>query len=140
MTNRKLAFIVKDQQPLVLNDHETVQHACQCMKERRAGSVLVVDERQRLRGIFTGRDAVRALAEGKDAAATMLAHAMTPNPITIAPNSLAIDALRRMNDGGFRHLPVVKDDAILGVVSRADFKGIEIDQLDDEEHLWECIR
>jgi CBS domain-containing protein len=83
---------------------------------------------------------VRALAEGKDAAATMLAHAMTPNPITIAANSLAIDALRRMNDGGFRHLPVVKDDTILGVVSRADFKGIEIDQLDDEEHLWECIR
>jgi hypothetical protein len=45
MTNRKLAFIVKDQEPLVLNAQETVQRACQCMKERRAGSVLVVDER-----------------------------------------------------------------------------------------------
>jgi CBS domain-containing protein len=45
-----------------------------------------------------------------------------------------------MNDGGFRHLPVVEDDTIWGVVSRGDFKGIEIDQLDDEEHLWECIR
>jgi CBS domain-containing protein len=61
MTNRKLAFIVKDQEPLVLNAQETVQRACQCMKERRAGSVLVVDERQRLRGIFNGRDAVRRM-------------------------------------------------------------------------------
>ena len=140
MTHRKLAYIVKDQEPLVLSAHETVQLACQCMRERRAGSVLVVDEERRLRGIFTGRDAVRALAEGKDAAATILAHAMTPNPVTITPNSLAIEALRKMNDGGFRHLPVVEDDAIWGVVSRGDFKGIELDQLEDEEHLWECIR
>jgi CBS domain-containing protein len=140
MTHRKLAYIVKDQEPLVLSAHETVQRACQCMKQRRAGSVLVVDEQQRLRGIFTGRDAVRALAEGKDPAATILAHVMTPNPITITPNSLAIEALRKMNDGGFRHLPVIEDDTIWGVVSRSDFKGIEIDQLEDEEHLWECIR
>jgi CBS domain-containing protein len=100
----------------------------------------VVDERQRLTGIFTGRDAVRTLAEGKDAAATILARVMTPNPITITPNSLAIEALRKMHDGGFRHVPVVENETIWGVVSRGDFKGIEIDQLDYEEHLWECIR
>jgi CBS domain-containing protein len=140
MTQRKLAYIVKDQEPLVLNVHETVQRACQCMRNRRAGSVLVVDEQQRLSGIFTGRDAVRVLAEGKDAAATILAHVMTPNPITITPNGLAIEALRKMNDGGFRHIPVVEDDTIWGVVSRGDFKGIEIEELEDEEHLWECIR
>ncbi len=123
MTHRKLAFIVKDQEPLVLGAHETVQHACQCMKERRAGSVLVVDERHRLRGIFTGRDAVRTLAEGKDAAVTILAHVMTPNPITITPNSLAIDALRKMNDGGFRHLPVVEDNTIWESFPAATSKG-----------------
>src|SRR6516164_3790027 len=74
MNQRKLAYIIKDQEPLVMGAHETVQHACQCMSERRAGSVLVVDEQQRLTGIFTGRDAVRTLAEGKEAAATVLAH------------------------------------------------------------------
>ena len=139
MTHRRLAYIVKDQKPLILSAHETVQHACQCMRELRAGSVLIVDEQQRLSGIFTGRDAVRTLAEGKDAAATMLADVMTRDPITVAPNSLAIEALRKMNDGGFRHIPVVEENTIFGVVSRADFKGIEIDQLDDEEHLQECI-
>jgi CBS domain-containing protein len=45
-----------------------------------------------------------------------------------------------MNDGGFRHLPVVEGGMIWGVVSRGDFKGIEIHQLEHEEHLWQCIR
>jgi CBS domain-containing protein len=140
MTNRKLAYIVKDQKPLVLAARETVQHACGCMRERSAGSVLVIDDQQRLSGIFTGRDAVRTLAEGKDAAVTTLAQAMTSNPITITPESRAIDALRTMSDGGFRHLPVVENERIWGIVSRGDFKGMEIDQLDEENHLWECIR
>ena len=52
MTNRKLGYIVKDQKPLVLAAHETVQHACRCMRERRAGSVLVIDDQQRLSGIL----------------------------------------------------------------------------------------
>ena len=140
MTNRKLAYIIKDQKPLVLVAHETVQHACRCMRERHAGSVLVIDDQQSLIGIFTGRDAVRTLAEGQDPAVSTLAQAMTPNPVTIAPESRAIDALRTMSDGGFRHLPVVENERIWGIVSRGDFKGMEIDQLDEEEHLWECIR
>jgi hypothetical protein len=45
-----------------------------------------------------------------------------------------------MYDGGFRHLPVVENGAIWGVVSRGDFKGIEIDRLDEETHLYECLR
>jgi CBS domain-containing protein len=135
MTNRKLAYIVKDQKPLVLAAHETVQHACRCMRERRAGSVLVIDDQQRLSGIFTGRDAVRTLAEGNDAAVTNLAQAMTPDPVTIAPESRAIDALQTMSDGGFRHLPVVENERIWGIVSRGDFKGMEIDQLDEEDQV-----
>lgn len=140
MTNRSLAFIVKDQQPLVMTAQETVQQACRRMAERRTGSVLVVDERQHLCGIFTGRDAVRTLAEGKDAAATPLSQAMTPNPVTITPDSRAIDALREMSDGGFRHLPVVESGRIWGVVSRGDFKGLELDRLDEEGHLREVLR
>jgi len=65
---------------------------------------------------------------------------MTPNPFTVAPTTRAIDALRQMNDRGFRHLPVVEDGKILGVVSRGDFKGMEIDSLEEYDHLWECLR
>jgi CBS domain-containing protein len=140
MTNRKLAYIIKDQKPLVLGANETVQQACRHMRERRVGSALVIDDQRRLAGIFTGRDAVRLLAEGNNAAQTPLAQAMTPNPITIAPDSRAIDALRAMSDGGFRHLPVLEEGRIWGIVSRGDFTGMEIDRLDEETHLWECIR
>jgi predicted transcriptional regulator len=67
---------------------------CSKDAECRAGSVLVVDHQQCLTGIFTGRDAVRALAEGKNAEVSKLVQVMTPNPITIASESRAIDALR----------------------------------------------
>ena len=140
MTNRKLADIIKGQRLTTLPEGASVQDACRCMWENRAGSVLVVDEGRRLLGIFTGRDAVRALAEGRSAEATPLAEVMTRNPVTVAPGAHAIDALRQMCDCGFRHLPVVEDGQILGVVSRGDFKGMEIDQMDEEEHLWECVR
>lgn len=140
MTNRKLAYLVKDQNPVMLGTHDTVQRACECMCERRTGSVLVVDDRRNLRGIFTGRDAVRVLAQRKETAATALADVMTADPVTIGPERRAIDALRVMSEGGFRHLPVVENGTIWGVVSRGDFKGLEIDRLDEENHLYECIR
>jgi CBS domain-containing protein len=140
MTNRKLADIVKDQRLISLPEQASVQDACRTMWENRAGSVLVVDASRRLIGIFTGRDAVRTLAEGRSAETTPLAEVMTRNPVTVEPSAHAIDALRRMCDCGFRHLPVVEDGRILGVVSRGDFKGMEIDQMDEEEHLWECVR
>ena len=140
MVNRKLADIIKDKKFVVLPEEGTVQEACRCMWECRVGSVLIADKEQRLTGIFTGRDAVRSLAEGKDAATTTLAQAMTRNPVTIAPECRAIDALREMKNRGFRHLPVVDCGRVVGILTRSDFKGLEIDRLDDEEHLWECIR
>jgi CBS domain-containing protein len=130
MTNRKLAYIVKDQTPLVVALNETVQHACRLMWERRAGSVLVIDTENHLIGIFTGRDAVRLLAKGKDAPTTFLAQAMTPNPVMVAPENRAIDALKAMRDGGFRHVPVTENGRILGIVSRGDFKGMEFEEFD----------
>jgi CBS domain-containing protein len=140
MTNRTIATILKDQSPLIFNVSDSVQQACDAMRARRAGSVLVVDAERHLAGIFTGRDAVRLLAQGLSSAATPLKEAMTPHPATVTPDSRAIDALRCMCDGGFRHVPVVDNGRIWGVVSRNDFKGMELDRLEEEEHLWECIR
>ena len=140
MTNRQLAEILEDQTLLALGKHAPVQEACRCMWEYRKGSVLVIDQDGQLIGIFTGRDAVRILAEGRSADATPLAQAMTRNPVTVAPTARAIDALREMSDRGIRHLPVVENERILGVVSRGDFKGIEIDRLDEDDHLTECLR
>lgn len=140
MAYRHMADIVRDQNPLMLAPETTVKDACACMKERRVGAVLVTDRERRLVGIFTGRDAVgRVLAEGKDAAKTRLGDVMTPQPRSMSPGKSVIDALRLMQDGGFRHVPVVADGKVVGVVSRGDIKGLELDRLDEETGLWERI-
>ena len=108
------------------------------MRRRKAGCALIVDNHDRLIGIFTGRDAVRAIAERKSASARV-SSAMSRKPITIAPDRHAVEALRTMSDCGFRHLPVVDNHKILGVVTRNDFTALELDRLDEEEHLKECI-
>ncbi len=138
---RKLSDVTLDQNPLVLKSSTPVIEACRRMGDRRAGSVAVVDEAGRLVGIFTGRDAVsRVLAEGRDAATTQLAAVMTRDPATLSPEQTALDALRLMWDGGFRHLPMVKDGKVLGVVSRGDFNGVEFDTHERERDLWEHMR
>ena len=118
----------------------TVLEATRQMRERNIGAVLVTEQDRRLVGIFTGRDAVnRVLAEGKSAADTVLGEVMTCNPECLTPGHLAIDALRLMQDARCRHLPIVKDGAVIGIVSRGDFRGLEQDRLDEETGLWERI-
>jgi CBS domain-containing protein len=79
------------------------------------------------------------LAEGKSPSRTRLVDAMTPHPESIAPGRSAIEALRQMQDGGYRHLPVVADGKVVGIVSRGDFRGLEQARLDEETGLWECV-
>ena len=139
MTNRNISFIVKDQNPLMLRPSDTVQTACRSMCERGVGAVLVTDAHRHLKGIFTGRDAVQVIANNEDPAQVHLSKVMTAKPDTIAPEQKAIDALHMMCDGGYRHLPVVTDGNVVGIVSRSDFKGLELDQFEDEQSLWERI-
>jgi CBS domain-containing protein len=137
---RQLSDIICNQSPLTLPPSATVQDACGRMKERQVGAVLVTDEEGALVGIFTGRDAVGALAAGKSAAKTKLAHVMTPNPTTMHPKKSALDALRLMWDGGFRHVPLVEGGRLAGVVSRGDFKDYEEERFEEERELWEHMR
>ena len=137
---RRMSDIVRHQNPLTLPSGATVRDACRCMRERKVGAVLVTDPEHHLLGIFTGRDAIgRVLAEGKDPATTAIGEVMTRNPCTVPPERSAIDALRLMFDIGCRHIPIVENDRVVGVVSRADFRGIEVDRLDEETGLWERI-
>ena len=137
---RKMSDIVKNQVPVTLPPDATVRDACQRMRDRRVGAVLVTEADQRLLGIFTGRDAVhRVLAEGKSAVRTKLATVMTRDPDTMPPGKSAIEALRLMEYGRYRHVPIVNDGKVVGSVSRFDFSGIELDRLDEETGLWERI-
>jgi CBS domain-containing protein len=136
---RVVPDVVSNQQLLELPPTATVRGAALAMRERHVGAVLVTTDGH-LNGIFTERDMVnRVVAESRDPDQTTLADVMTANPDTIAPTTTAIDALRLMNDGGYRHLPIVEQGRVVGIVSRRDFHGDEKARLDDESDLWKKI-
>jgi CBS domain-containing protein len=135
-----MSDLVRSQDPVMLPPSATVLDAARCMREHNVGAVLVTEGSCRLVGIFTGRDAVsRVLAEGKSADSTILAEVMSPTPECLSPGHSAIDALRLMQDARCRHLPIVNDGIVIGIVSRGDFRGLEQDRLDGETGLWERL-
>ncbi len=137
---RRMNDIVCYQNPVTLPPTATVKQAANAMHKHRVGAVLVVNEDGTLCGIFTGRDAVgRGLAAAKDPTETVLPDVITYNPDFLPPHSKVIEAMRLMEDGGFRHVPVVKEGKLLGVVSKGDFQGLETAQMDHESVLWEVV-
>jgi CBS domain-containing protein len=97
----------------------TVAEAATVMGERKIGSALVMDG-DRLAGIFTERDIVRALGEHFDAAGHPVSEWMTADPVTASADTSVEDALRTMLDRGFRHLPVADGEQVIGIVSMRD--------------------
>ncbi len=139
MAGSIVSEVIRHKTVVHLTGEASVSEAARLMRKHKVGSVLIL-ENARLEGILTVADITyRVVAEGRNPDETSLAEVMTPHPDTVGPDCSAIDALRLMHDGGFRHLPVVQGGTVLGVVSRGDFHGAEKARLDEETHLWERI-
>jgi CBS domain-containing protein len=94
------------------------------MVERSVGAVLVLDG-ERLAGIMTERDVLRAVARGiRDDA--IVRDWMTTDPDTIQPDETTEHAATLMMHGGFRHLPVVEGDAVVGILSIRDLMALAL--------------
>ncbi len=104
-------------EPLMLSPQQTVRQAVSLMQEQRSGCVLVCQER-RVVGIFTERDLLkRVLGPGKPLGIT-LAECMTADPVTVQRHDSVAAAMRRMQEGGYRHLPVVDEmGGAVGILS-----------------------
>jgi CBS domain-containing protein len=89
------------------------------MRAHRVGALAVVDD-DRLIGIVTERDLLRAVAEGHNPASTTVSVAMTTDPRTISPGQPAEEAASTMLELGIRHLPVVEGSRIVGFLSARD--------------------
>jgi CBS domain-containing protein len=103
----------------VCEPHLRLAVAASTLHEQGIGALGVVDN-GRLIGIFTERDLVRAVAEGADLKGDPVSSYMTPDPDDLAPDVEPIDAARWMLARGYRHLPVVEDGVLLGMVSIKD--------------------
>jgi CBS domain-containing protein len=94
------------------------------MVERSVGAVLVLDG-ERLVGILTERDVLRAVARGiRDDA--VVHEWMTTDPDTIDPDETTEHAATLMMHGGFRHLPVTEGGAVVGILSIRDLMRIAL--------------
>lgn len=104
---------------------ETITQVAQRMVERNLGAVLVLDG-GRLVGIMTERDLMRAVARGLPGDA-VVAEYMTKDPETIEPDDTTQQAAVLMIHGGFRHLPVVEGDDVVGILSIRDLMRVVLE-------------
>ena len=132
MERKIIPDVIGQQQLVMLPSSATVREAAICMSERQVGAVLVTRDGA-LEGIFTERDLLqRVVAPGRDPNGTRLVEVMTKNPDTIEADDYAIEALSRMSERGYRHLPVLDQGRLVGIVSRRDFLGEEIILVEEE--------
>ncbi|MDP3418397.1 cyclic nucleotide-binding/CBS domain-containing protein [Falsiroseomonas sp.] len=109
---------IQQAEPVTLSPGDSVAEACHAMQRHGTTAVLIVGVGERLLGIFTGRDAVRCLAEGCDPQQTRVEWEMTRSPVTIPPDLPMQEALRVFEAAGVRHLPVCVDGRPRGVLRR----------------------
>jgi CBS domain-containing protein len=102
---------------------DTLTSAAERMWRQQTGSLLVMDEGH-LSGIITERDVMKAVARGVDLSATPVSAVMTTNVLTVKPSTEVSEAAQHMSDRWIRHLPVVQDDAVVGMVSQRDLCGV----------------
>ena len=102
---------------------DTIAEASSRMVERGVGSVVVVDGNRPV-GILTERDLVRFGASGSDASNTKVSEWMTEDPGTIGPDVEVTEAWKRLAEHGYRHIPVVADNDLKGIVSMRDLMRI----------------
>lgn len=122
MPGDSLKGLLDEQNPIV---HSVVPGATvmQCvlrMNELKIGAMLVMEDDQ-LIGIFTERDAItRVLGAGLDPSGTKISAVMTKNPVWVSPSTTLEEAMGIITQRRVRHLPVVEDGKVLGVVSSGD--------------------
>jgi CBS domain-containing protein len=120
MFSQPIRSVMEAEKLVTAAPETTVRDAAKLMVVKKVSAVMVV-EGQRLVGIFTERDAVsRVIAEERDSRTTRLADVMTTAPKSVDPDRSLGYALLMMHEHGFRHVPVIENKKLVGVVSARD--------------------
>jgi CBS domain-containing protein len=115
---------------------EAIKH----MAEHRIGALLVMHGEQ-LVGVMSERDYARkVILQGRSSSQTAVSDIMSSNPLTVGPDTDVFDCMRLCTDSRIRHLPVVQDGKVIGVISIGDLVKAVIDaQAEQIEHLQRYI-
>jgi CBS domain-containing protein len=114
----------------------TIAEVASLLKEKRIGAVVVVDAGGELCGIISERDLARGLAEhGGGLLAMNVGQLMTRGVVTCTPDDDVQTLMQRMTEGRFRHLPVVKEGRLSGIISIGDVVKHRLGELEVETHM-----
>ncbi len=116
---RKVSEIMTPE-PVTLRSTQPVAEAARVMREHGIGNVLVIEGEQ-LKGMVTDRDiVVRAVADNRDPAITLVGEICSPELVTVAPGDDADAVVQRMREHAIRRVPVVEDGLPVGILSIGD--------------------
>lgn len=139
MYGLKVRDVMEQNKLLTALPATSVRAAAGQMEQRKVGAVLVV-EQGRLLGIFTERDVVfRVIARGLDPDTTRLAEVMTAPPRVVDPEKSFGFALLTMHENGFRHMPVVDQGNLVGIVSARNALDPDMEEFVAESQRREQI-
>jgi CBS domain-containing protein len=111
----------------------SITEVIRILAEKRIGAVVVTDAFHRIQGIVSERDIVRTLARrGPSGLEGAVSAIMTVKVVTCAEHDTINDVMARMTEGRFRHLPVVEDGSIAGIVSIGDVVKARMQQVEQE--------
>ena len=134
MFDKSVKSVMQRRKVLKASPDTLVSKAAKLMAAKNVGAIMVVED-DRLVGIFTERDVTfRVVARGLDPQATRLAEVMTCAPDTIDPDKPFGSALVVMQEGGFRHLPVVQGGKPIGIVSSRSAMDPELEEFVSESN------
>jgi CBS domain-containing protein len=132
MFDKPVRSVMQRRKVLKATPETLVSKAAGLMAAKNVGAIMVI-ENDHLVGIFTERDVVfRVVARGLDAQATRLADVMTRAPHTVDANKSFGYALLVMQENGFRHLPVMQDGKLIGIVSARSAMDPELEEFVSE--------
>jgi CBS domain-containing protein len=118
-----IAHVIREKGPQVhtLRADATLQDAAKELNQKKVGALVVLDGNNGIRGVFSERDLVREVARrGAGALSTTVGEAMSRDVITAHSQETIDDCLARMTDRRVRHLPVVEEVRLIGIVSIGD--------------------
>ena len=118
----------KTKSVLIVGPEHTIRQVCQLMANRRVGSAVVVDPELSGVGIMTERDVLYAIGRGLDPDVERATNHLTWDVVYAGPEWTLEEAAAAMIRGGFRHLVVLENDEVLGVISVRDIIRAWTDQ------------
>jgi CBS domain-containing protein len=129
----KTILSAKGNNVVSIEPNATLEIAVRTLAEHRIGALLVLGPDRRVIGILSERDIVRTLAElGAAALVQPLAQVMTRRVVTCNPSETISVIMERMTAGKFRHVPVVEQDQVVGIVSIGDVVKYRLHEMEHE--------